>query len=43
MFDILLQADTTGAAKAISAETESVWGVLIKGGLQSPSSFSLKD
>ena len=33
MFDILLQADTTGAAKAISAETESVWGVLIKGGL----------
>jgi len=35
MFDIfLLQADTTGVAKAITApQVESVWGVLAKGGL----------
>jgi biopolymer transport protein ExbB len=35
MFDIfLLQADTTGVAKAIAApQVESVWGVLAKGGL----------
>jgi len=35
MFDIfLLQADTTGVAKAITTpQVESVWGVLAKGGL----------
>jgi biopolymer transport protein ExbB len=35
MFDIfLLQADTTGVAKAIATpQVESVWGVLAKGGL----------
>lgn len=34
MFDIfLLQADTTGTAKAIAPQVESVWGVLAKGGM----------
>jgi len=34
MFDILLQVDTTGIAKAATTkEAESVWGVLAKGGL----------
>jgi len=33
MFDIFLQADTSGAAKAVAPQIESVWGVLAKGGL----------
>jgi len=33
MFDIFLQADTTGASKAMASQVESVWGVLVKGGL----------
>ena len=33
MFDILLQADTTGAAQAIAPKVESVWSVLAKGGV----------
>lgn len=34
MFDILLQVDSAGIAKAMTApQTESVWGVLVKGGV----------
>jgi biopolymer transport protein ExbB len=33
MFDIFLQADSTGAAKAAAPQIESAWGVLAKGGL----------
>ncbi len=33
MFDILLQTDTTGASRAVSSQVESVWGVLVKGGV----------
>jgi biopolymer transport protein ExbB len=33
MFDIFLQADTTAASKAMASQVESVWGVLVKGGL----------
>lgn len=33
MFDIFLQTDTTGASKAMASQVESVWGVLVKGGL----------
>lgn len=33
MFDIFLQVDSTGAAKAAAPQIESAWGVLAKGGL----------
>ena len=33
MFDILLQADTTGSSKVMASQVESLWGVLAKGGL----------
>ena len=33
MFDIFLQTDTAGTSKALVSQVESVWGVLIKGGL----------
>jgi biopolymer transport protein ExbB len=33
MFDFFLQIDSTGAAKAVAPQVESVWGVLAKGGL----------
>ena len=33
MFDILLQTDTAGASKAMASQVESVWGVLVKGGV----------
>ncbi len=33
MFDIFLQVDSSGAAKAVAPQIESVWGVLAKGGL----------
>ncbi|MFT3981558.1 MAG: MotA/TolQ/ExbB proton channel family protein [Ferruginibacter sp.] len=32
MFDILLQADSTAAAAAVTAQSESVWSLLSKGG-----------
>ena len=33
MFDILLQVDSASTSKAMSSQVESVWGVLIKGGV----------
>lgn len=33
MFDIFLQADTTATSKAMASQVDSVWGVLVKGGL----------
>lgn len=33
MFDIFLQVDSTGVAKAAAPQIESAWGVLAKGGL----------
>lgn len=33
MFDILLQIDSTGTTQLLSQKSESVWGVLAKGGL----------
>jgi biopolymer transport protein ExbB len=32
MFDIFLQADSTAAAAAVAAESESIWSLLSKGG-----------
>ena len=33
MFDIFLQVDSANASKATVAQVESVWGVLVKGGI----------
>lgn len=33
MFEIFLQADSANASKATVAQVESVWGVLVKGGI----------
>ena len=33
MFDIFLQIDSTGMAKALAVQKESVMGLLVKGGV----------